>query len=112
MVPPLIVCCLASTLATVTAVVGAAAADGVIDTRSLIVAIEWEGSTPSFNSLGRCNSAVQADGLWCAYHGSPGGGSVGEYLSLSAAKVDKKTTHQSTSTAGDKEVVEGGGGAR
>ncbi len=29
---------------------------------------------------------------------------MGEYSSLPAAKVDKKMTHQSTSTAGDKEV--------
>ncbi len=35
---------------------------------------------------------------------SPGGENGGEYSSLPAAKVDKKTTHQSTSTAGDKEV--------
>jgi hypothetical protein len=30
----------------------------------------------------------------------------GGYLSLPATKVDKKTTHQSTSTAGDEEVGE------
>jgi hypothetical protein len=83
----------------------AAAAVGVIDTRSFIVAIEREGSKPSFDALGQCDGAAQADGLHCACHGSPGGGSGGGYLYLPAAKLDKKTMHQSTSTAGDKEVT-------
>jgi hypothetical protein len=98
-----ILCFLAS--ACVAAVVAAAAvAAGVIKARSVIVAIEWEDSKPSFNALGQFVSAVQADGLCHACHGSPGGGSGGGYSSLPTAKVDKKTMHQSTSTAGDKEV--------
>ncbi len=47
---------------------------------------------------------MQADGLHRACHGSPGGCSVGESSSLSAAKADKKMMQQSISTAGDKEV--------
>ncbi len=101
----LIICCLASTH--VAAVVAAAAAAaGIIDARSLIMAmaIEQEGSKPSFNTLGWCDGAAQVDGLCCACCGSSGGGSGGGYSSLPTAKVDKKTTHQLTSIAGDREV--------
>ncbi len=51
MVSLLIVCCPASTRAEAVEVVAVAAA-GVINARSLIVAIEWEGSKPSFDVLG------------------------------------------------------------
>jgi hypothetical protein len=51
------------------------------------------------------NSAVQANGLCMvcvmALLGKEGGG---EYSSLPATKVDKRMMHQSTSTAGVKEV--------
>jgi hypothetical protein len=57
----LIVSCLASARAAAAA--AAAAAAGVINTRSLIMAIELEGSKPSFNDLGKCDGAVQVDGL-------------------------------------------------
>ncbi len=58
----LIVCCLTS--AHVAA--AAAAAARVIDARSLIVAIEWEGSKPSFDALGQCDGTAQVDG--CIVH--------------------------------------------
>ncbi len=99
----LIICCLASARAAAVAVAAAAAA-GVINARSFIVAIELEGLRPSFDTLEQCYGAVQVDGLHCACCGSPERGSGGVYLSLPATKVDKKTTHQSTSTAGDEEV--------
>jgi hypothetical protein len=76
--------------------VAAVAAAGVIDARSLIVAIDWGGSKPSFDALGQCDSTAQADRLHCACQSSPGGGSGGGYLSLPAAKVEEKMRHQST----------------
>jgi hypothetical protein len=101
-----IIYCLASaSVAGAAAVAAAAAAAAVVNNaRSLIVSIEWEGSKPSFDALGQCDNAVQAYALHHVCHGSPGGGSGGEYSSLLNAKVDKKTMHQSTSTAGNKEV--------
>jgi hypothetical protein len=80
-------------------------AAGVIDTRSFIVVIEQDGSNPCFDALGQFNGFKQVDGLHCACCSSPGGGIGGEYSSLTAAKVDKKAMHQSTSTAGDDEEV-------
>ncbi len=71
---------------------------------SIIVTIEQEGSKSSFGALGQSDDSAQADGLHHACHGSPGGGRGWEYSSLPATKFDKKTVHQSTSTAGDKEV--------
>ncbi len=56
-------------------VAAAAAAAGVIDARSLIVTIEREGSKPSFDALGQCEGAAQANGVHCVCQGSPGGGS-------------------------------------
>ena len=80
------------------------AAAMVINARTLIMAIEQEGSNLTFGALGQCNGAVQVDGLRCAPCSSPGRGSGGEYSSLPAPKVDKKMMHQSISTAGGKEV--------
>jgi hypothetical protein len=57
------------------------------------MAIEWEGSQPSFDALGQCNGTAHVDGLHHAWCGSPGGGSGGGYLSLPAAKVYEKMTH-------------------
>jgi hypothetical protein len=82
------VCCLASARAAAAAVAAVAAlAAVVIGARSIIVAIEQEDSKLSFDTLGLCNGAAQADGLHCACCGSPDGGSEGEYSSLPAAKV-------------------------
>jgi hypothetical protein len=99
-----VVCCLASACAAVVATVAAAAAAAAVvnDAKSLIVAIEREGSKPSFNALGQCDGAGQAYGQCHACCGSSGGGRGEEYSSLPAHKVDEKTTHQSTSTAGNK----------
>ncbi len=47
---------------------------------------------------------MQADGLHRACQGSTGGGSGGDSPLCLPPKVDKNTMHQSTSTAGDKEV--------
>jgi hypothetical protein len=102
----LTVCCLASARAAAAAVaaVAVALAAVVIGARSIIVAIEQEDSKLSFDTLGLCNGAAQADGLHCACCSFPDGGSEGEYSSLPAAKVDKMTTHQLISTAVDKDV--------
>jgi hypothetical protein len=83
------ICCLASArvAATAATAVAAALAAVVIGARSIIVAIEQEDSKLSFDTLGLCNGAAQADGLLCACCGSPDGGSKGEYSSLPAAKV-------------------------
>ncbi len=86
----------------VAATAAAAAAAGVINAGSLISAIEQEGSKPSFNTLGQCEGNAKVEGLHHVCQGSPGGGSGGGDSLLPAAKVDKKTTHQLTSTAGDK----------
>jgi hypothetical protein len=69
----LIVCCLAST-----PVAAVAAAAEVINARSHIVAIEWEGSKLSFNALGQCADTAQMDGLHHACCGSPGEGVGGD----------------------------------
>jgi hypothetical protein len=67
----LIVSCLVSARAVEVAVMAAMAAR-VIDARSLIVAIEREGSKPSFDALGQCNVAVQVDGPHNACEALPG----------------------------------------
>ncbi len=98
----LIVSCLASARA---AAVGAAVAvaAGVIVVKFLIMTIEHEGSKPSLDALGQCNSAAQSDGLCRVCHGSPGGGSK-RILVFVCHQSWQKTMHQSTSTAGDEEV--------
>jgi hypothetical protein len=101
----LIICCLASAGAAAVAAAAAAAA-GVINVWSLIMAIEQEGSKPSFDTLGQCHGTARVDGLHWACCGSPGGGSGGGCLSLPATKVDKKTTHQSTSTWQEEEATD------
>jgi hypothetical protein len=90
-----IICFLASASAAAAAAVAAVAAAAAVvnDARSLIVSIEWEGSKPSFDVLGQCDNAAQAYALHHVCHGSPGGGSGGEYSSLPTAKVNKKMTH-------------------
>ncbi len=85
--------------------VAAAAAAGVIDASSLIVAIEREGPKPRVNALRQCKGAAQADGHCVMHDKALPGERVGGTLVLPASKVDEKMMHQLTSTAGNKEVV-------
>jgi hypothetical protein len=100
----LIVCCLASAHAAATAAVSAAAA-GVINARSLIMAIEREGSKPSFNTLRQCNSTVQADGEALL------GGRVWEDtpLFLPPKLTKRQSINQPQQQGAEKSVARGGG---
>jgi hypothetical protein len=53
----------AAAVAAAAAAAAVAVAAGVIKARSLIVAIEWEGSKLSFKALRQCNGAAEVDGL-------------------------------------------------
>ena len=112
--PILIVCCLVSGLATAAVAAAAAAATataaaaaaaaGVINARSLIVAIEGRVQSQALMLLDDVMTLCKR--MDCVVHVMAllGEGVKGEYLSLPATKVDKKMRHQSTSTVGNKEV--------
>jgi len=126
--PILIVCCLVSALATAAVAAAAAAATataaaaaaaaGVINARSLIVAIEGEGSKPSFDALGRCDDTVQADGLCSACHGSLGGGRRGGIVVFAChqsrqkdeASINLNSRQQRSQWQAEEEMEKIGGG--